>query len=148
MSVLYLRGIRDGGCGVVSDVRWDDDGLIWSSMLRFVRGCRLVAYAFAKRCTGIGRASENGDRRCAQRFRGRHAYARWRGRWRHGYGCQKTAAIFFHSCLLLLNGILCFVTPGASTRTRLFPTTCINLVTGNHQRRSKYKRFPAVYSKR
>lgn len=103
VGILYLRGVREGGCGSVSGVRWDDaDALMLWLCYGLSRGWRWRDYAFTKRWTVIGRASGNSDGRCAQRFRGRHAYARWWWRRRHGYGCQKSAAIFFHSCRLLL----------------------------------------------
>lgn len=102
-SVLTRYSRRRLWCSVRRPLRWRrrDDVLILWLYYGLFSGSRLRDYAFTKRWTVIGRASGNGDRRCAQRFRGRHAYARWRGRRRHGYGCQKTAAIFFQSWLLL-----------------------------------------------
>lgn len=115
---------------------------------------RLCVHKDTKRWTVIGRASGKGERRCAQRFRGRHAYARWWGRRRHGYGCQKSAAIFFHSCRLLLT-VYCI----------MYMTSCYTLYIdeypplmtsddvlergscGHRQRRSKCKWFPAIHSK-
>jgi len=138
-SVLTRCSRRRLRCSVRRPLRWRrrDDVLILWLYYGIFSGCRLRDYAFTKRWTVIGRASGNGDRRCAQRFRGRHAYARWRGRRRHGYECQKTAAIFSIpvGCYILYSVYMTSCYTRCNDECPPFLTTCLNAVVWYNQRR-------------
>jgi len=149
-SVLTRYSRRRLRCSVRRPLRWRrrDDVLIFWLFCDLFSGCRLHDYAFTKRWTVIGRASGNGDHRCAQRFRGRHAYARWRGRRRHGYGCQKTAAIFSIpvGCYTPYS-VYDVVLHPVQRRVPAFFDDVPERGVWYNQRRSKRKLFPAIYSK-